>query len=105
MPPFAAVGVLPAVPNIPPPGPVASIGAPNTLIGFCEPELLGPGEADPNALKSPKGFRGGEDADAAADPKRGGEDGISGDEGVGGAPGTGRRGGSLPPGVYTYPEA
>jgi hypothetical protein len=70
------------------------MGAPKILRGLGEPD---PVPGDPKALKSPRGFRGGEEADVAKD--RGGEDGISGDEGVGGAPGTGLRGGSLPPGV------
>lgn len=96
---------MPAEPNIPPPGPVANIGAPNTLSGLAEPGELDPvpGEEDPNALKDEMTLRGGEAGDPAPDIEvsddRGGEAGCSGDEGVGGAPGTGRRGGSLPPGV------
>lgn len=82
MPPFAA-GVFPADPNIPPPGPVANIGAPKTLDPAPEAE-------DPKALKSETTLRGGE---AGVAPLN------SGDWGVGGAPGTPRRGGSLPPGV------
>lgn len=91
MPPFAA-GAL-AAPNIPPPGPVANMGAPNTLIGLAGE---GPGDGDPpKALNDETTLRGGEAGELA----EGGEDGCSGEEGVGGAPGTGRRGGSLPPGV------
>ena len=78
-------GVLPAVPNIPPPGPaVDSSGAPKTLRGFAS---LPVGLA-PNALKSLTTRREG---DVAVEPKdaddlRGGEDtdALGGEVGVGG---------------------
>ncbi len=104
MPPFIA-GLIPAEPNIPPPGPVFNKGAPNTLSGLAPAPG---GLAAPKALKLLTIWRGGE-AGLEALPLSGDNARLEsvGVSGVGGTPESNffGLGGNRPPGTYLNPEA
>lgn len=105
IPPLMA-GVFPAAPNIPPPGPVASNGAPKTLSGG---DFVSPNEVAPKGLKSLNTFLGGlvalgdlvERPELSSCEIPGGEDGVrwvlrAADV---------CRGGNRPPGTYWKPPS